>query len=572
MSRHEYLNLDAEGQQPEGAVFIAQPNGAAVDLVGRPDDAKRFEEQELLVGPERSDRPVSKKQSNEEFPRYIVIGNRVYTIWACSVFALLSFFRAHGKNNFTDVTPMEAGVGLFYAACSIAVNVPMSLLFFYKTVKTGRTVYLSFFRLLIDRFGEDFLRDSPDFLRRVKDPKNTDYYLLASFITALPLGGLTTAAGAALSNSSLNGWLPDGPAEWFFGVPTVFIFSINTLTTRTMSSVNLLNSLLRSVAEQVAKRIVYKKSEEYQSLFTVLDDLDRFGSEVGLLEADGVDKTNIDACLPDLIRNFYSKLEGKSPEYTIKEIAGKALKFLSEATLVTLALDSLALWLGLSEQGLNLMGSGGQYPGLVWAAALSHLSLYANSARLAPSEMISVARQFSKMPPKKIIGFLGMLGLLGVAAWFSGAGYTQTASTMVNNKSFGDTATSLLNSDNGLARAYQGIYYQFLGEGFFSNWLFFLMSGLVVNGKWALSGILDEANTFGCIKRQFPEMFSHPNTVHCSVVRDYIIEEILHFGDESMDPLVDNAIKEARRNWIMGENSPKDVVLDRGSSFGSLEA
>ncbi len=435
--------------------------------------------------------------------------NVSYALWASVVFALMSFFRAEGENDFDRFVEKgpDTALGFWYAFTSLAVNIPMGYVFSYELIA------------ILDKVIHPFD------LKKDGDP-----YLTLSFILGFILGGGTTFAGIKLSNLSLEKWAPDGFAD-----PTTAIFAWNTFTTRTVSATKMLHAIIRG-----GRIIAAPAKEGHEHFFTLLKDLERFGRSVGSIstpthmnENERRKQIKVDNIFR--VQSFYTALtdQGLQPTYTLAESGGIVVDYAARGSLTILAFVSLTLWLSLSESGLNQVASwftdgaswGTDNAWLVWACSMSHLALYMRSAWNAPDIALDLFQRPALKKhfkdddlaiAKRIAVVAGMVAFFGGIAWFSGAGYANTGAGLIEN-GFGSVADDVFQSDNGVLQIYQTLFKWF--ESGWSNsglaaWYFYFMSGTIVNGSSALSGYLKHAPK--CM--QLPCLFAanEPGTVSCS--------------------------------------------------------
>ncbi len=381
--------------------------------------------------------------------------NGGYAVWASSVFALLSFFRANGREDFNDLEANKIALGVFYAVCSLTVNVPMAYLFSYKAVSS------------VKRFLA-----------------NKDCYFRTSFFLGTALGVLTTASGVAVAKIGLDKW-----AFQWIASPTTAVFAWNTLTTRSISTTNLIYSFLTWIAERVMYYWPTDRYKNCKSYIKLIDDIDRHGAAIPKVEGNA---GNYSACFV----NFYRQLTVKNlnAKYSWSDYLGWVTKTLSSVFLFVLAIDTLALWLGLAEKGLNTVSDffgdghwGNQMPWLTWLTSLSSWCFYLESARNAPNAVRKVYNQPAMARYKNPVA-RWMVTLVAIApfltlGWFSGAGYSETA-TELTRSGFGEVADAVMPLHQ---------WMQSLLGGGYTSWYFFLMSGLLVNGFSAVEGFFKHA-------------------------------------------------------------------------------
>lgn len=472
--------------------------------------------------------------------KWFIRSNLFYSGWSAGVFALLSFFRAEGENDFKRIgDAKDSVVGVLYSLSSFGINVPMAFLFSYTLIATFR------------RF---FNPNSID--------KNGNWYLTVLTVAAIILGGGTTFAGVALSNSSLA-WMP-GYFKWFADATTA-VFAWNTFTTRTKSVLDVFHTAARKVVEKVV-RILHRHEEEHEAFFLLLGDVERFENVIGDLEFKK--SANPSLKFTALADVFYESLVKKqiSEAYTCSEWSVWAATTGASLTLSTIAFTSLVLWLGLTEKGLDIMADWcggsewGKISSLTWWFALSHLFLYIRSAWNVPQ---LVAEIYHRPALKKYFEnsrhadlkkaavvftlFAVFCGLIGTP---SGAGYARTADIMIDN-GFESVAEDWLHSNNFLARIYQALFALFKPQ--FSN-LFFPMAGSIVNGSSALRCYLGKGDDW-LLKKLLPVcLFSKENkknVISCSVGLEELRGCLLrHDYDTIFNLGFLQKIKDSREQWV----------------------
>lgn len=458
----------------------------------------------------------------------IEIINIVYSFWSSLVFALMSFFRAKGSDNFDNLTWDTFMRGMGYALCSLCVNFPMGYFFSHAAFKEIKKVWGT----------------------------KSNIYLKFSFFPALFLGLSTTGAGIAISSLSLQQWAP----QWF-AIPTMFVFSWNTLTTRTISSTGMLYSFLCNNAQFLMRRCS-RRFKKYEPIFQFLDDLNRYGLKVNKISYRSTESPNK---FKDCIEDFYRSLEqqGITTDYSVGEITGKIFHELTKALLFMLALDSIALWLGLTEKGLNTLSDHwGEITSITWLCSLSHVGLYGRSAIQAPGIIEKVYRHFDGTHFLKRLGQTALtLAPFLILGWFSGAGYSETAQDMSAN-GYGRVANeTLFESSSPFAQVYQ-YQYNWLGPDFFNSVYFFLMSGMVVNGINAFRGFLN--HTPKRIQRYLPSLFGQSqnalNSITCSELEEEIKSLLFNHDATALDEIV-TQVDVSRRLWINGFREPVHQFL-----------
>lgn len=399
--------------------------------------------------------------------------NFTYAVWAALVFALMSFFRANDRDDFNDLTPEKLALGLLYAFSSASINIPMGYFFSFKMIVFGRKVFSK----------ETFSKDG-------------DWLFGISAIIGIVLGILTTVSGITIALLSLQKWA----WEWFARF-TLGVFVWNTLTTRTVSTTNVINKILTSVWYTI-KLLIHLFSKKRDPFFVLLKDLYHYEDypKIHWLVINELDENGLSKDKRSLekfklgIEDFYKKLNENScsPYYSIKEWLYWIIIKTGSSAATLFAFVSLILWLSLSEKGWNDIHEGfGDYEELVVFSSLSNISLYC----LTAWNFLNIFRQLYYRPGlqnyswhKKIAILLTFLTPTLTFAAISGSGYVRTAQDE-ERQGYGNTAQKLLHSNFFLAVGIQKMF-NFLDP----TWpvIFFLIAaGVFVNGVSAIAGLLE---------------------------------------------------------------------------------
>lgn len=458
----------------EPIVSSKTPTASESNLESELESGENSENKYLLPKNEKKSSIIPLNFSRSSFINFLKVLNILYAVWVSSVFGLMSFFRASGHDDFDDVPLKQALIGAFYMFCSFAINIPMAYLFSDKVIKLS------------------------------KELKKPNAILKTATALGLILGASTTAAGIAVSNES-TAWMDGklGPMSQTMRMATTAMFGWNTFSTRMLPLAYTINSLLTESVEQFRKRIRFRNDTDAQQFLQLIDDLKRSSLTLGheVLPAAANDGA--------LIQEFYDLLKDRnfSPEIAAKERLKEAFFLIAQLSLSLTAFLSFAMWLTLTERGLNTVKPGwGEIAPLTVFCSLSHLALYCRTAFFVPPTLRGINNRPSFLmvsTGKKLLALTLLFAPIAVMAWFSGAGYSQVAKGM-EEKGYGNVANQLLlESDHWFAKMYQAGFDAV--EPIFVSLYYFLMSGLVVNGSSALTGFFDYAPQW--LREKLPVFF-----------------------------------------------------------------